>query len=368
MPTNATQRLFEARKAIKAKEYDKARKLLRGLDHPKAQEWLAKLDGQSKAKAHQKARLGTIEYGIIATIVMVLLIAGGFLLSQVVQRSNPYRAQLTETLSDSGVSIRYPVGWTARGIDGTLILSSPEIGDLQEIPAVWPDNGRLMMVVVYADSDIQQDIQSIVENFSDEPNIVLTPIEDVRYGSFRGVAVGVQVADFPVPARAVVLEAPDKTFFTIASFAPGGIEPDPLLEEMIHTLNMSSSSPLLDCRVRQWWSEGAETILVDFLDTTETATQTSRASLAPVVTEMQRLHREFERLDYPDCLKDVRGNLVRGMDNTIEGLQQFLGNSDGLASFYLDQAETKFIAAKEGFEALGFYGYDIRLAVPDTMW
>lgn len=60
MSEDVIQRILQARKAIKAKEFDKARKLLKGVDHPKAREWLARLEKQSP-----KRKWGVTDYILI---------------------------------------------------------------------------------------------------------------------------------------------------------------------------------------------------------------------------------------------------------------------------------------------------------------
>jgi hypothetical protein len=74
MSEDAIQRILQARKAIKAKEFDKAKKLLKGVDHPKAREWLARLEKQSP-----KRKLGFTEFTlIVVTLAIVLVVLPSF--------------------------------------------------------------------------------------------------------------------------------------------------------------------------------------------------------------------------------------------------------------------------------------------------
>jgi hypothetical protein len=68
MSEDTIQRILQARKAIKAKEYEKAKKLLKGVDHPKAREWLVRLEKQSP-----KRKVGMTEYALISVAVVVIM-------------------------------------------------------------------------------------------------------------------------------------------------------------------------------------------------------------------------------------------------------------------------------------------------------
>lgn len=111
-----------------------------------------------------------------------------------------------------------------------------------------------------------------------------------------------------------------------------------------------SNSPvvaaLVGCSLSDWWKQ-VEPKVIEFLDAAETATATSRASLSPIILSLRNSQRDFESLDVPDCADDVQTNIRFGMDNAVDGFNDFLGQSEtvsniefGLASQYFWNAYT----------------------------
>lgn len=121
-----------------------------------------------------------------------------------------------------------------------------------------------------------------------------------------------------------------------------------------------------ECQVAQWWDDTGGPVVVEFLDTTDVAESTSRISVSPLVLELQRIRRDFERIEYPDCTREAYNHLNTGMNATIQAFEYFVGGSenDNLTSLHLSQAEDSFALANAAFVELDFYDADRRLGIP----
>lgn len=118
-------------------------------------------------------------------------------------------------------------------------------------------------------------------------------------------------------------------------------------------LNVSAQA---DCPVEAWWDE-AGVYFIDFLDTSSVADVTSRLALSPVVIEMHRARRSFQRVDHPDCLQAAVASLDVFMKATIDAFVEFMGNEDANTSTMFDDSLEAF---REGLNALLELGYFIR--------
>lgn len=120
-----------------------------------------------------------------------------------------------------------------------------------------------------------------------------------------------------------------------------------------------------DCWKREWWQQ-AEPVIVRFLDTAEVAAATSRIALSPVLLELRQVYREFDDMEYPACVSDIRMSIWQAMNTGIDGMQAFLGESDVIASVRLDLASQYF---KEAYDALFDAGLISDLRMSDmNLW
>ncbi len=103
-----------------------------------------------------------------------------------------------------------------------------------------------------------------------------------------------------------------------------------------------------DCWKHEWWQQ-AKPVVVRFLDTAEVAGATSRIALSPILLELRQIYREFDYMEYPACVSDIRNSIRRAMDTGIDGMQAFLAERDATAGVTLDQASQYF---KEAHDAL----------------
>jgi hypothetical protein len=127
-----------------------------------------------------------------------------------------------------------------------------------------------------------------------------------------------------------------------------------------------TATPTAPCDLIEWW-ETVQPLLIEFTDTGEVASVTSRAALSPVVLELRRIQRELERLEYPDCGATVITHLRLGMENTVDGFNAFLGQSDGMADFYFDSANQYFFNVYTELDARNI-NMEYRLGHTDTIW
>ncbi len=102
------------------------------------------------------------------------------------------------------------------------------------------------------------------------------------------------------------------------------------------------------------WMQGAANEFIDFMDVLEVANVTSKIALAPIILEMRREYRAFQRAEYPECLSEVRSDLMRSMDNYIAGFKEFVQDRDAQSSF--DTAQEYLREASDGLQV-----FDIRL-------
>jgi len=70
--------------------------------------------------------------------------------------------------------------------------------------------------------------------------------------------------------------------------------------------------------------ELAQPLLDEFNDTLEIAGSTARIALAPVVSELRRIQREFRRLECPEIAKTAHAYFSDGMDFGIQAFLAFM--------------------------------------------
>ncbi len=148
-------------------------------------------------------------------------------------------------------------------------------------------------------------------------------------GLLIGVVVGRSSAPAPEMTPAAVAVAP-----TVETAVPTRTLPP------TWTLTPAATSTP-ECSAQAWWNN-VESVVVQYLDTAETATQTARISLSGVVLQLQQNYREFERIDYPDCMQDLHLKLARGMELGIAGFNDFMGQADILSAADFELATIYF--------------------------
>lgn len=121
------------------------------------------------------------------------------------------------------------------------------------------------------------------------------------------------------------------------------------------------------CSPGTWW-QNADPIVVEFLDAAEIATQTSRMALSTLQLELRRLQRNFERLDYPECVDDIYFNIQYGMSYANDALGYFASQSDSLMEVYFELANEKFYNATLLLDEVGVSSYDVRLLFTWHIW
>jgi hypothetical protein len=97
---------------------------------------------------------------------------------------------------------------------------------------------------------------------------------------------------------------------------------------------------------RNWWNDTADPLIAEFFDTSETAVNTSRGSLSPLVLRLQEINRDFKALDKPDCIGNEFELIVSGMEYAVDGYNDFLGGFDQvIADVSFNVATQKFYDA-----------------------
>jgi hypothetical protein len=99
-----------------------------------------------------------------------------------------------------------------------------------------------------------------------------------------------------------------------------------------------------------------------FLDTSRIAGTTPRINVNPMILEMQRIYREYQRLDHPGCAKKIVQDIDDGMNYTIQAFQEFSSNTgDVLVGFDFEQADKSWRSAWDRYLALGSVAPDNRM-------
>lgn len=93
--------------------------------------------------------------------------------------------------------------------------------------------------------------------------------------------------------------------------------------------------------------KAVDDVMVRWTDAVKVAHSTSRGSLSGPLLQLQAIRREAKDLTVPPCLTSGRGELIQGMDLTIKGLLDFMGNTGALANAL---AQTSIEAAAPHFE------------------
>lgn len=106
----------------------------------------------------------------------------------------------------------------------------------------------------------------------------------------------------------------------------------------IATLSAYCGKPQVDQSI----SEMKE-ILGRFSDAFELAANTSRISLSPIVSDMQKIARELNDLTVPVCLDEAKTALLQSMSSSIDGYLAFMAEeSDETVTSYFDDG-TKYL-------------------------
>lgn len=85
---------------------------------------------------------------------------------------------------------------------------------------------------------------------------------------------------------------------------------------------------LLACSPVRTWFDKAEPLMQEYFDTVAVADNTPRMSLAPVISDMQRIHRELQRLDAPPDADPTHQAMTSAMEHTTNCFIDFLGDGD----------------------------------------
>ena len=85
---------------------------------------------------------------------------------------------------------------------------------------------------------------------------------------------------------------------------------------------------LLACSPIRTWADKAGPLIQEYFDTVAVADNTSRMSLAPVISDMQRIRREMQRLDAPAEAEPTHQAITSAMEHTTNCYIDFLGSGD----------------------------------------
>jgi hypothetical protein len=99
-------------------------------------------------------------------------------------------------------------------------------------------------------------------------------------------------------------------------------------------------------------------ILAAWADTVTLADHTGRASLAPVISQLQALRRDVSQLEPPDCAASAHALLVTSMDETINGYLAFMAQESDR------EVSTHIAAAGVALEAASDALYEVRTGEP----
>jgi hypothetical protein len=117
-----------------------------------------------------------------------------------------------------------------------------------------------------------------------------------------------------------------------------------------------------------WWTESSP-FLTQFLDTAETAVNTSRGSLSPIILELSEIYRNLEAVEHPECISEVRFDIRLGMDSAIDGFNEFLGDSEVMAEIDFSIANQYFFEAYRALMDLNANPIvDLRLFNTRSIW
>lgn len=79
--------------------------------------------------------------------------------------------------------------------------------------------------------------------------------------------------------------------------------------------------------------------LIEWDDITALASSTPRIQLSVHVAELQRVRREFEDEEWPECAAETQRLGVRYMDKVIDAFRAFLSGSESQANTYIETSE-----------------------------
>ena len=99
--------------------------------------------------------------------------------------------------------------------------------------------------------------------------------------------------------------------------------------------------------------EQIQPLLEEWGDTVEVANSTARIALSSLVSNMQRIQREVEAVDSPDCARHANGLLTGGMDDVIDAFLAFMSNeSDSVVSVQFSSGYVRILSGLEELTAL----------------
>lgn len=108
------------------------------------------------------------------------------------------------------------------------------------------------------------------------------------------------------------------------------------------------------CPVDEWWEDsGAH--FVDFNDTLSVAEVTPKIQLAPMVLEMYRTLRAFQRNEQPDCLESTHEAIDTYMQSAITAFRNYMldqGDEPDVSEF--ETALDRFEDVLNEFTSLGY--------------
>jgi hypothetical protein len=79
----------------------------------------------------------------------------------------------------------------------------------------------------------------------------------------------------------------------------------------------------------------------DFKDALRRGDSTPRMSLSPIIGDMQRIHRDLQRAELPECGEELRSTYLRAFNAAIDGFLSFLGQeSDSQVNRQIERAMT----------------------------
>jgi hypothetical protein len=117
-------------------------------------------------------------------------------------------------------------------------------------------------------------------------------------------------------------------------------------------LAFAETGVLSGCSVPAWWEQAAP-VVTRFIDETETASQTARLSLSPIVLDLRETQREFEAIETPECATVIRSQVAEGMGFVVSGFNDFLGRATPGSDF-----TTAYNAFREAYYGLASFGIE----------
>jgi hypothetical protein len=107
-------------------------------------------------------------------------------------------------------------------------------------------------------------------------------------------------------------------------------------------IGCNTTQPIVD------YLTASSDLLLEWGDTFDRAASTSRMALSPVIGELQRIRRDYEALVPPEECEKLHNNVVRSMDNSIDGFMAFMAEEDeDKVAAYFERANSALDLAGE---------------------